>query len=117
MMIEQNSFKRLIIQEVIHHASPMAIRQVSVSDQMDLPEFNGIFCDTREQRPHLRPCRFAASHLRYEPYALMSTSTHQREGVSGVTDIPTAQLRGTAVGTESARGHGEGTQDRYCETP
>ena len=43
-MIEQLSFKRLILRAVLRHVSPMVIRQVAVSDQMNLPEFNDIFC-------------------------------------------------------------------------
>jgi hypothetical protein len=43
-MIEQTSFKRLILRAVLRHVSPMVIRQVSVSDQLDLPEFNDTFC-------------------------------------------------------------------------
>jgi hypothetical protein len=43
-MIEQTSFKRLILRAVLRHVSPMVIRQVSVSDQLNLAEFNDIFC-------------------------------------------------------------------------
>jgi hypothetical protein len=43
-MIEQTSFKRLILRVVLRHVSPMVIRQVSVSDQLDLAEFNDIVC-------------------------------------------------------------------------
>ena len=43
-MINQTSFKRLILRAVLRHVSPMVIRQVSVSDQVSLPEFNDIFC-------------------------------------------------------------------------
>jgi hypothetical protein len=43
-MIEQTSFKRLILRTVLRQVSPMVIRQVSVSDQLDLPEFNDTFC-------------------------------------------------------------------------
>jgi len=43
-MIDQTSFKRLILLAVLRHVSPMVIRQVAVSDQMNLPEFNDIFC-------------------------------------------------------------------------
>ena len=43
-MIDQLSFKRLILRAVLRHVSPMVIRQVAVSDQMNLPEFNDIFC-------------------------------------------------------------------------
>src|ERR1039458_2587143 len=43
-MIEQLPFKRLILRAVFRHVSPMVIRQVAVSDQMNLPEFNDIFC-------------------------------------------------------------------------
>ena len=39
-MINQTSFKRLILRAVLRHVSPMVIRQVSVSDQVSLPEFN-----------------------------------------------------------------------------
>src|SRR5665213_1058639 len=43
-MIDQTSFKRLILRATLRHVSPMVIRLVSVSDQVDLPEFNDIFC-------------------------------------------------------------------------
>src|ERR1035437_5331747 len=43
-MINQTSFKRLILRAVLRHVSPMVIRQLSVSDQVNLPEFNDIFC-------------------------------------------------------------------------
>lgn len=43
-MIEQLSFKRLILRAVLRHVSPTVIRQVAVSDQMSLLEFNDIFC-------------------------------------------------------------------------
>jgi hypothetical protein len=41
-MINRTPFKRLILRAVLYHVSPMVIRQVSVSDQVSLPEFNGI---------------------------------------------------------------------------
>jgi hypothetical protein len=41
-MIDQTSFKRLILRATLRHVSPMVIRLVSVSDQVDLPEFNHI---------------------------------------------------------------------------
>ena len=43
-MIEQVPFKSLILRAVLRHVSPMVIRQVAVSDQTSLPEFNDIFC-------------------------------------------------------------------------
>jgi hypothetical protein len=43
-MINRTPFKRLILRAVLYHVSPMVIRQVSVSDQVSLPEFNDIFC-------------------------------------------------------------------------
>ena len=43
-MIEQVPFKCLILRAVLRHVSPMVIRQVAVSDQTSLPEFNDIFC-------------------------------------------------------------------------
>src|SRR6266700_7227179 len=43
-MIEPFSFKRLILRAVLRHVSPMVIRQVAVSDQTSLPEFNDMFC-------------------------------------------------------------------------
>src|SRR5271157_1389519 len=42
-MIEKTSFKRLILRAVLRQVSPMVIRLVSVSDQVDLPEFHEIF--------------------------------------------------------------------------
>jgi Plasmid pRiA4b ORF-3-like protein len=43
-MIEQDCFKRLTLRAVLRHVSPMVIRLISVSDRMDLPDFNDIFC-------------------------------------------------------------------------
>ena len=43
-MIDQTSFNRLILRVVLRHVSSMVIRQVAVPDQMNLPEFNDIFC-------------------------------------------------------------------------
>ncbi|HTF63968.1 MAG TPA: hypothetical protein VK638_14890 [Edaphobacter sp.] len=43
-MIEQSSFKRLVLRAVLRHVSPMVIRVISVSDRMNLPDFNDIFC-------------------------------------------------------------------------
>ena len=43
-MIEQVPFKSLILRAVLHHVSPMVIRQIAVSDQTSLPEFNDTFC-------------------------------------------------------------------------
>jgi Plasmid pRiA4b ORF-3-like protein len=43
-MIEPVSFKRLILRAVLRQVSPMVIRLVSVRDQLDLSEFNDIFC-------------------------------------------------------------------------
>ena len=43
-MIDKASFKRLILRAVLRHVNPMVIRQVAVSDQVSLPEFNDIFC-------------------------------------------------------------------------
>jgi hypothetical protein len=43
-MIDKASFKRLILRAVLRHVNPMAIRQVAVSDQINLPKFNDIFC-------------------------------------------------------------------------
>jgi hypothetical protein len=42
-MIETISFKRLILRTVLRQVSPMVIRLVSVSDQMELPEFHEVF--------------------------------------------------------------------------
>ena|ERR1017187_2046171 len=42
-MLETTSFKRLILRAVLRQMSPMVIRLVSVSDQMQLPEFHEIF--------------------------------------------------------------------------
>ena len=43
-MIEQNSLKRLTLRATLRHVSPMVIRLMSVSDRIDLPDFNDIFC-------------------------------------------------------------------------
>ena len=43
-MIEQDYFKRLTLRAVLRYVSPMVIRLISVSDRMDLPDFNDIFC-------------------------------------------------------------------------
>jgi hypothetical protein len=42
-MVETSSFKRLILRAVLHQVSPMVIRLVSVSDQMQLPDFDDVF--------------------------------------------------------------------------
>src|SRR5205809_422316 len=42
-MLETTPFKRLILRTVLRQVSPMVIRLVSVSDQMQLPEFHEIF--------------------------------------------------------------------------
>jgi hypothetical protein len=42
-MIEIKSFKRLILRAVLRQVSPMVIRLVSVSDQMQLPDFHDVF--------------------------------------------------------------------------
>jgi hypothetical protein len=42
-MLETTSFKRLILRAVLRQVSPMVIRLVSVSDQMQPPEFHEIF--------------------------------------------------------------------------
>jgi hypothetical protein len=42
-MNETTSFKRLILRAVLREVSPMVIRLVSASDQVDLPQFHEIF--------------------------------------------------------------------------
>src|SRR5262249_41552292 len=42
-MLETNFFKRLILRSVLRQVSPMVIRLVSVSDQMQLPDFHEVF--------------------------------------------------------------------------
>jgi len=42
-MLETNFFKRLILRAVLRQVSPMVIRLVSVSDQMQLPDFHDVF--------------------------------------------------------------------------
>ena len=42
-MVNTVSFKRLILRAVLRHVSPMVIRLVSVSDQLQLPAFHGVF--------------------------------------------------------------------------
>src|SRR5215831_18628109 len=42
-MVEIQSFKRLILRAVLRQVSPMVIRLVSVSDQMQLPDFHDVF--------------------------------------------------------------------------
>ena len=41
-MIETTSFKRLILRAVLCQVSPMVIRLLSISDQMELPEFHQV---------------------------------------------------------------------------
>src|ERR1035437_10305777 len=43
-MIEQNSLKRITLRAALRHVSPMVIRLISVSDRIDLSDFNDIFC-------------------------------------------------------------------------
>jgi hypothetical protein len=42
-MLETNFFKRLILRAVLRQVSPMVIRLVRVSDQMQLPDFHDVF--------------------------------------------------------------------------
>jgi len=42
-MVRKTSFKRLILRVVLRQVSPMVIRLVSVSDQMQLPDFHDLF--------------------------------------------------------------------------
>src|ERR1044072_4851553 len=42
-MYKTTSCKRLILRAVLRQVSPMVIRLISVSDQMELPEFHDIF--------------------------------------------------------------------------
>jgi hypothetical protein len=42
-MIAKIPFKRLILRAVLRQASPMVIRLISVSDQLQLPDFHDIF--------------------------------------------------------------------------
>ena len=42
-MVEIQSFKRLILRAVLRQVTPMIIRLVSVSDQMQLPDFHQVF--------------------------------------------------------------------------
>ena len=42
-MADTVSFKHLILRAVLRQVSPMVIRLVSVSDQLQLPEFHDIF--------------------------------------------------------------------------
>ncbi len=42
-MADTVSFKRLILRAVLHQVSPMVIRLISVSDQLQLPDFHDIF--------------------------------------------------------------------------
>lgn len=41
-MKDPTSFKRLILLAVLHQVSPMVIRLLSVSDQIELPEFRQV---------------------------------------------------------------------------
>ncbi len=43
-MSEELALKRLVLRAALRHVSPMVIRVISVSDQMDLPMFNDVFC-------------------------------------------------------------------------
>ena len=42
-MVEIQSFNRLILRAVLRQVSPTVVRLVSVSDQMQLPDFHDIF--------------------------------------------------------------------------
>jgi Plasmid pRiA4b ORF-3-like protein len=42
-MNETTSFKRLVLRAVLRQVSPMVIRLVAISDQVDLPQFHDIF--------------------------------------------------------------------------
>jgi len=43
-MSEELPFKRLMLRPALRHLSLMVIRVIAVSDQMDLPMFNDVFC-------------------------------------------------------------------------
>ena len=42
-MTNSANFKRLILRAVLHNVSPMVIRVITVSDSLDLPEFDEVF--------------------------------------------------------------------------
>jgi hypothetical protein len=42
-MNETTSFKRLMLRAVLRQVSPMVIRLISASDQVDLPQFHEVF--------------------------------------------------------------------------
>jgi hypothetical protein len=43
-MLHSTPFKRLILRVVLRNVHPMVIRLVSVSDQLELPDFHNVFC-------------------------------------------------------------------------
>jgi len=43
-MSEEPAFKRLVLRAALRKVSPMVIRVIAVSDRMELPMFNDVFC-------------------------------------------------------------------------
>jgi Plasmid pRiA4b ORF-3-like protein len=132
-MIEQLSFKRLILRAVLRHVSPMVIRHVAVSDQMNLPEFNDIFCavlgwsdnlgyifrvHAREFNSFRRKTRSSALHEfrlhRQEKFLYICDTLHMWEWEVQVLDIQ----EGTKADEEPACLGGRGaTPPEFCGGP
>lgn len=66
-MIEQTAFKRQIFRAALRHVSPMVIRVISVSDRMNMPDFNDIFSTMKCKLQIL--CRKCTSYTRRKSLA------------------------------------------------
>jgi hypothetical protein len=129
-MIEQLSFKRLILRAVLRHVSPMVIRQVAVSDQTNLPEFNDLFCavlgwsdnlgyifrvHAREFNSFRRKTRSSALHEfrlhRQEKFLYICDTLHMWEWEVQVLDIEEGTKEDEAPACLGGRG---ATPPEFC---
>ena len=132
-MIEQLSFKRLILRAVLRHVSPMVIRQVAVSDQTNLPEFNDLFCavlgwsdnlgyifrvHAREFNSFRRKTRSSALHEfrlhRQEKFLYICDTLHMWEWEVQVLDIEEGAKEDEAPACLGGRG---ATPPEFCGGP
>jgi hypothetical protein len=132
-MFDQLFFKRLILRAVLRHVSPMVIRQVAISDQASLPEFNDMFCAVLGWSSNLgyifrvhaqkfnsfrRKTRSKALHEfglhRQEKFLYICDTLHMWEWDVQVLDIQ----EGTKEDEEPACMGGRGaTQPEFCGGP
>jgi hypothetical protein len=132
-MIDQLSFKRLILRAVLRHVSPMVIRQVAVSNQTSLPEFNDMFCTVlgwsgnldyifrvhaQEFTSFRRKTRSSALHEfrlhRQEKFLYICDTLHMWEWDVQVLDIQEATKEDEEPAYMSGRG---ATPPEFCGGP